>query len=337
MKRFLLLMVLCALLAAGFLATSFYRYYSPRSYLEQPLMIERGTPTPAILDQLHADGYAPHPAFMLAPLMLEKLRQAPSLKAGEYQFAPNLSPAEIIGIIRRGEVVVHKVTILEGWNVFQARDALMKEPLLTGDMPVMAEGSLFPDTMHFSRGESRAAVVARMQKTQREMLAELWPTRAENLPLKTPEEAMIMASIIEKETGVDGERAKVAGVFINRLRIGMPLQTDPSVVYGVELAQAGKPMGRQLLSGDLQRDTPHNTYTRQGLPPTPICNPGRAALVAALNPETTDALYFVATGTGGHAFATNLKDHNANVAAYRAVLRASARGAPAMDTKIKQP
>jgi len=329
-------MVLIALLLAGFLAASFYRYYSPRSYLEQPLMVELGTGTPGILKQLHADGYAPPPALMLAPLLLEKLRHAPSLKAGEYQFPPNLTPAEIIGIIRRGEVVVHKVTIPEGWNIFQVRAALANEPLLTGEVPPLSEGAIFPDTIHFKRGEPRAAVVARMQRTRDATLGELWAARDPTVPLTTPHDALILASIVEKETGVEDERARIAGVFINRLRIGMPLQTDPSVVYGIEVAQNGTPLGRALLSGDLQRDTPYNTYTRTGLPPTPICNPGRAALAAALHPEATNALYFVATGRGGHRFAATLKEHNANVAAYRAALKNPISAAPESQLGEKQ-
>jgi UPF0755 protein len=264
---------------------------------------------------------------MAPSLAVAKWRGAPTLKAGECAFSANISTAEILRMMRRGEVVVHRVTIPEGWNVFQVRDALMKEPLLAGELPPIAEGSIFPDTMRFSRGEARSALLARMQRARDTVLAELWKDRAENLPLKTPDEALILASIIEKETGQHDERAKVAGVFINRLRLGMALQTDPTVAYGLEVMRGGAPLGRPLMTDDLRRDTVYNTYMRAGLPPTPICNPGRASLLAALHPDATDALYFVATGSGGHVFSATLKEHEQHVAAYRALMRAAASDA----------
>ena len=332
MRFVIRMLALPALMLVAYLAVCFYVTHMPRGTAEKTIVIAPHTGTQQMIAQLHEAELSP-PLWLMAPsLATAKLRGAPTLKAGEYLFPPHTSTAEVMSMIRRGEVVVHQVTIPEGWNSFQVRDAFMKEPLLTGELPPIAEGSIFPDTMRFSRGEARSAVLARMQRARETMLADLWKDRAENLPLKTPEEALVLASIVEKETGVNDERAKVAGVFTNRLRMGMPLQTDPTVAYGVEVMRGGAPLGRALTTDDLQRDTPYNTYTRVGLPPTPICNPGRAALLAALHPESTDAIYFVATGTGGHVFSATLKEHEQHVAAYRAFMR----GAAAAESNKKQ-
>lgn len=324
MRMLLRLIKVGLLLGVLTLGYSFYEYHAPQALADpKTVVIAPRTGTRVILSQLNAEGLLPRPLVIL-PAMLVSAR-GKSLKAGEYEFAGGMTPAEIIAKIIRGEVVVHKVTIPEGWTSYQARAALMAEPLLTGELPAtIPEGSLMPDTVLFQRGEARANVVKRMQEAQTKMLTMLWASRAQDLPYTTPQEALIMASIVERETGVSDERAMVAGVFINRLRKGMLLQTDPSVIYGIEQQQGGKPMGRPLSRADLARDTPYNTYTRLGLPPTPICNPGRKSLEAALNPAATDALYFVATGTGGHRFAATLKEHEANVKGYREVRRAQA-------------
>lgn len=315
----LLAMLLMAFTAVG---VSVYQYKNTRTQAEVALVIAPKTGTRAMLVQLHEAGLVPHPMLTVIPMLMNA--DYKRLQAGEYLFAAGSTPAQVIEKIARGEVVVHKITIPEGWNNAQVRAALMAEPLLTGEVPAtIPEGSLLPDTMHFARGEARANVIARMQKAQTELMEKLWPARAEGLPIATPAEAIILASVIEKETGEIDERGLVAGVFVNRLRIGMMLQSDPTVVYGIEAAQAHAPMGRLLTRGDLQRDTMFNSYMRAGLPPTPICNPGRAALEAALHPQTTDAFYFVATGNGGHRFAATLKEHEANVAAYRAALKAA--------------
>lgn len=312
-----------ALLLMAFMAVgvSVYQYKNTRSRADISLIIAPKTGTRAMLAQLHAAGLVPHPMLTVIPLLMNANYKR--LQAGEYAFAAGITPAQVIEKIARGEVVVHKITIPEGWNVAQVRAALLAEPLLTGELPAtIEEGSLLPDTMHFARGETRAHVIERMQQAQADVMSKLWPARAEGLPISTPKEAVILASVIEKETGLGSERALVAGVFTNRLRMGMMLQSDPTVVYGIEAAQGHRPMGRPLTKGDLARDTAHNSYMRTGLPPTPICNPGRAALEAALHPQPTDALYFVATGTGGHRFAATLKEHEANVVAYRAALKA---------------
>lgn len=319
LRLFLFLMLL--VLGAG--AVSLYSYRTPLAYAgPKTVIVPAGSGVRATLAILHQEGVAPRAELLLLPLLVST--EYKKLKAGEYEFASGMSPAEILAKMIRGEVVVHKITIPEGWNSFQLRDAFVKEPLLTGDLPVIEEGSVLPDTMHFERGEAREKVVARMRAAQEKLLQQLWPARAQNLPFASPQEALILASIVEKETGVSDERAMVAGVFINRLRKGMMLQTDPSVAYGIEVQQNGALLGRALSRVDLAHDTAYNTYTRAGLPPTPICNPGKASIEAVLNPAATDALYFVATGSGGHHFAATLKEHNANVAAYRRALKEAA-------------
>jgi UPF0755 protein len=310
------------LLILGSTGYCFYAYHVPRSEAATILVIPPSTGVQAILEQLHTQGLAP--PFLVTALPVLFTNDYHALKAGEYAFEAGLSPAQIIEKIIRGAVVIHKVTIPEGWNGWQVREALMKEPLLEGELPrTIPEGSVLPDTIHFARGEKRSNVLARLQQQQDALMSALWAKRDPALPIASPREAIILASIVEKETGEIDERALVAGVFVNRLRLGMKLQSDPTVVYGIELARGGTPMGRELSRNDLQTDTAYNTYTREGLPPTPICNPGRKAIEAVFNPATTDALYFVATGTGGHRFAATLKEHEKNVVQYRAALRAA--------------
>ena len=313
-----------ALAALGFVAFSFAQYNASRDYIEpeKTVVIASGTGARAIVKQLHEVGVIPPPWLIALPMMLG--HDTTNLKAGEYAFTSGVSAHEVLQKIARGEVVVHKVTIPEGWNLRQIRQAFMNEPLLTDDFPAhVSEGSIFPETELFGRGESRADVVARLQKRMREALDDAWKNRANDLPFDTKEEALILASIVEKETGVKEERGRVAAVFVNRLRDGMLLQTDPTVVYGIE-QQLGREIGRPLFKGDLQRDQAWNTYTRTGLPPTPICSPGLESIKAALNPPRSDEYYFVARGDGGHYFAKSLREHNDNVVKYKAKLKALA-------------
>jgi len=212
----------------------------------------------------------------------------------------------------------YRAAVAEGVTSWQIVDALNGLDLLDQDVTdIPPEGSLAPDSYEFSPGDSVASLLTRMTERQTRVLAEAWENRAPDLPLESPEEALILASIVEKETGVSDERRQVASVFVNRLNDGMRLQTDPTVIYGITQGQGV--LGRGLRQSELRRETPWNTYVIPALPPTPIANPGRASIEAALNPDETDFIFFVADGTGGHAFATNLDDHNANVAVWRAI------------------
>jgi UPF0755 protein len=212
----------------------------------------------------------------------------------------------------------YRIALAEGVTSWQVLNALNNTDLLEGDVEAIpAEGSLAPDSYEFSPRASVASLVQRMTQAQSDILAQAWANRAEGLPLNSPEEALILASIVEKETGLAAERQQVASVFINRLNQRMKLQTDPTVIYGITKGEGI--LGRGLRQSELRRETPWNTYVIAGLPPTPIANPGRASIEAALNPDTTEYIFFVADGTGGHAFATNLADHNRNVAAWRAI------------------
>jgi UPF0755 protein len=243
------------------------------------------------------------------------------LKAGEYEFASREPIAQILADIRDGRIVRHQVTIAEGLTSEMVVELLAKEPLLTGVAPTPAEGVILPETYQFERGEDRAKVLRRMIDAQDKLLAVLWARRQPGLPYLTPTEAVTLASIVEKETGKADERPRVAAVFINRLRTGMRLQSDPTVIYGVS---QGRPLGRGLLASELADPNPYNTYAVAGLPPGPIANPGRAALAAVLDPPRTAELYFVADGTGGHAFATSLEQHAKNVERWRAIERKAA-------------
>lgn len=211
----------------------------------------------------------------------------------------------------------YRVALAEGVTSWQVVDGLKKIDLLEGDVAVPEEGSLAPDSYEFAKGDKRAQIIARMQDAQRVLIAAAWEGRAEGVPLGSPEELLILASIIEKETGVAHERRQVASVFSNRLKKGMKLQTDPTVIYGITKGEGV--LGRGLRQSELRRKTPWNTYVIAALPPTPIANPGRASLEAAANPDDTPYIFFVADGTGGHAFATTLAEHNANVAKWRKI------------------
>ena len=226
-------------------------------------------------------------------------------------------PAEYLAVAEDADLRF-RVTLAEGVTSWQVVDALKKAEFLQGAVEVVPlEGTLSPDSYEVERGSERGALVAEMAARQTADLAELWEARAEGLPYDTPEAALIMASIVEKETGVASERPQVASVFINRLAQGMRLQTDPTVIYGITKGEGV--LGRGLRQSELRRETPWNTYVIDGLPPTPIANPGRLSIEAALNPDKTEYLFFVADGTGGHAFATTLAEHNENVAKWRAI------------------
>jgi len=245
--------------------------------------------------------------------------KARDLKFGEYEIAPGASMEEIIALMATGGNVLYQVTVPEGMTVAMAVDRLMANEDLTGEITELPpEGSLLPETYNFEPGAERSAIIARMQAAMDEALDEAWAARDPDLPLKSKEELLILASIVEKETRPQ-EHGKVASVFVNRLRRGMKLQTDPTVIYGITAGKA--PLGRGLRRSELRAPTPYNTYVIPRLPPTPIANPGRQSLMAVAQPAETDYLFFVADGTGGHTFSTNLDDHNKAVARWREIER----------------
>ncbi|RMD47229.1 MAG: endolytic transglycosylase MltG [Alphaproteobacteria bacterium] len=245
------------------------------------------------------------------------------LKFGEYKIPAYASARDVLDIITSGRALSYTVTIPEGWTSWQVLTKL-QEIAQTGlitcnTTEVPPEGSLAPDTYAFARGDSCEQILRRMTEAQHRIITEEWALRDEDLPLKDTDEALTLASIIEKETGKPEERALIASVFVNRLRKGMPLQTDPTVIYGITRGKGV--LGRGLRRSELRRRTPWNTYLIKGLPPTPIANPGRAAIHAALHPARTNYLFFVADGTGGHVFAETIDEHNANVRKWRKIER----------------
>lgn len=260
------------------------------------------------------------------------------MKAGTYEFKKNVSMREVVDILVEGRTAAAKLTIPEGLTSYQIVERLKAAESLSGEITQMpAEGTLLPDTYVYTRGTSRQEMIDRMQAEHAKAIAIAWEKRAPNVPFQTVQQAVIMASIVEKETGKSDERERVAAVFVNRLRKNMRLQSDPTIIYGLSGGQG--PLGRPIMRSDIDQKTAYNTYHIDGLPPTPISNPGRAAIEATLNPAQTNDIYFVADGTGGHAFSETLKDHNAAVANWRKVEREAkaAKAAAAPATAASQP
>ncbi|MBM6574976.1 endolytic transglycosylase MltG [Microvirga sp. SRT01] len=241
-----------------------------------------------------------------------------SIKAGEYAIPAGASQSDILTLLEEGKVRQRLVAVPEGYPSVLVHDAVARADGLTGDVAVPREGSVLPDSYAYQRGDTRAAVVARMQKAMRDYLATAWAKRKPGIAVTTPEQAIILASIVEKETGKPAERRTVAAVYGNRLRIGMPLQADPTVIYPIT---KGRPLGRRIRVSELRAKNGYNTYASAGLPAGPIANPGRASIDAVLDPAPSRALYFVADGTGGHVFADTLPQHNANVQKWYAIRR----------------
>jgi UPF0755 protein len=323
-KSLLGLALLAALLGAGWLAWYAWRPMTP-AVLPTTLNVTPGTTLRGLAAMLQREGVTDHPfAFRLLGRLTGK---GGALKAGVYVLEQPVSPLALYGKLERGEVSQAAVQFIEGWNLREVRAALAAQPLLKRDSAALSEaelaqaigadlprleGLLFPDTYFYAPHASDLGVLRRAYRLQREKLLAAWETRAPDLPYRTPYEALIMASIVEKETGAAFERPMIAGVFVNRLRLGMRLQTDPTVIYGL-----GARFDGNLRKIDLQTDTPYNTYTRAGLPPTPIAMPSEAAIQAALNPARTDALYFVSRGDGTHVFSSTLDAHNRAVNRYQ--------------------
>jgi UPF0755 protein len=246
------------------------------------------------------------------------LNDGESLKAGEYEIKAHASMNDIMELLKSGKSILYSVSFPEGLSVRQMFNRMNEDGILEGDLPAVLppEGSLRPDTYKFSRGTKRAEIIEQMAAAQQKLVDQVWEKRDPSLQLKSKEELVALASIVEKETGVPDERAHVASVFLNRLGKGMRLQSDPTIIYGL-FGGDGKPADRPIYQSDLKKDTPYNTYVIKGLPPTPIANPGRDALEAVANPWKTQDLYFVADGSGGHVFAATLEEHNANVKRWR--------------------
>lgn len=332
MKRLLLVLVVVAALLAAAAGAAYLAFESAnRRFADAELpgagtgvavVIPRGTSFDGIVARLadagHTDASRHHWRWLAWRMDVDG-----RLKAGEYAIAPGTTPRELLARMARGEVVQHRFTIIEGWTFRDLRAALARDPVLVatvegrseadvmtliGAEGIPAEGRFLPDTYLFPRGTRDVDVLRRAHRALERALDRAWNARADGIPLASREELLVLASIVEKETGRVDERAEVAGVFTRRLRIGMRLQTDPTVIYGIGPAFDGN-----LTRAHLTTDTPWNTYTRGGLPPTPIAMPGVAALEAAANPRETEALYFVARGDGSHQFSATLAEHNAAV------------------------
>jgi UPF0755 protein len=241
------------------------------------------------------------------------------IQAGEFEIPKGMGGAAVLDLLQHGKPVLRLITVTEGMPSIIVQEKLGANPYLTGAVPVLAEGSLLPDSYGFERGESRSAVAGRMQIAMTKVVDKLWASRSTDCPLLTKDQAVTLASIVEKETAKPTERPVIAGVYCNRLRIGMPLQADPTIIYPVT---KGKPLGRRILKSERGQKNDYNTYRMTGLPIGPIANPGKASIEAVLHPAQTKALYFVADGTGGHVFAETLAEQNANVAKWFAIRRA---------------
>ena len=329
-RAFTRLLMVAVLLAGLTLAAGFWWLYSPMT-LNLPagsqvldLEIEPGTRPAQVAQAVVASG-AQTPVQLLQ-WWFRISGQARQIKAGSYEITPGMTPRKLLAMLVRGDQSLKSITLVEGWNFRQVREALQKAELLAQDSiglqaemimeklgrpGIHPEGRFFPDTYTYAKGSSDLAILKRAAKAMDKRLDAAWALRALDTPLTSPEQALTLASIVEKETGKPSDRGQIAGVFANRLRIGMLLQTDPTVIYGM-----GDQFDGNIRKRDLQTDTPYNTYTRAGLPPTPIAMPGKAALLAAVQPTATKALYFVARGDGSSQFSATLDEHNRAVNKY---------------------
>ena len=321
MRRRRLVGVLLALLAAaaaGFALRGWQDFNAPGPLGEdRRVVVPKGTGLGRLAELLAERGVLHRPLAFRVFVTVDGAQNR--LQAGEYEFPAGISGASVRDLLVAGRTVVRRLTVPEGLSTAAVLELVRSAGGLVGEPPDPGEGRLLPETYHYSYGDSRADLVARMQRGMDEALARLFRDRPAGSPLKSEADLLTLASIVEKETGVSGERARIAGVFVNRLKRGMRLQTDPTVIYA--LTGGRQALGRPLSRADLRVEHPYNTYRVHGLPPGPIANPGLAALEAAARPAATDALYFVADGAGGHLFARTLREHNRNVARYRRLSR----------------
>lgn len=283
----------------------------------QTITIEEGSGLGSVARKLEKAGAIPGTARTYY-VMARIFGSHDPIQAGEFEIPKGMGGAAILDLLQHGRPVQRLITVTEGMPSVIVEEKLAANPYLVGQAPEIAEGSVLPDSYGYQRGEARAALVVRMQKAMTKTVADLWPRRTTDCPVETPEQAVTLASIVEKETGKAAERPMIAGVYCNRLRIGMKLDADPTVIYPVT---KGKPLGRRILKSELNAQNGYNTYRMPGLPAGPIANPGKASIEAVLHPAQTKALYFVADGTGGHVFADTLAQHQANVAKWYALRR----------------
>lgn len=309
--------VICYLIAV--LGVIMY-FNSPNSYhkTDKRFVVDQGMTLREIVEKLHEEQIVKSPnTFLYIGQLIKGIN--PKVRYGEYFFEKNISYYKILHKLIRGNIAFRKITIAEGLSTHSALAIIEQSPGLIGKIPEgMKEGLLLPETYFYSYNDTKAGVIKRMQEAMIRNLDILWEQRDLSIPIKTKEQALVLASIVEKETGISAERGKVASVFVNRLRKGMKLQSDPTIIYSFTLGN--KSLERPIRMSDIQNNSSFNTYHIYGLPPTPICNPGLASIKAVLNPLQTDYLYFVASGKGDHIFASTLQEHNSNVARYRSLM-----------------
>ena len=312
-------LVAAALLVVAYGTHFLWGWYGPGPLAhEAPFIVSEGSGMVSVAQELEAEGVIASAGTFRARARL--LGHAGGLKAGEFMIPAHASGAQILAILQGTEGSLRRLfTVPEGMPSVMVYEKLLAQPMLTGKVTVPAEGSILPNSYDYQRGELRAAVVARMQKAMAQTLADLWAKRSPRTIAHTPQEAVILASIVEKETKLASERPMVAGLYSNRLRLGMKLQADPTIIYPIT---QGRPLGRRIRESEIHAVNDYNTYAMVGLPKAPITNPGRDSLAAVLNPADTHALYMVADGSGGHVFADTLQQHNANVAKWFAIRRA---------------
>jgi UPF0755 protein len=319
MRKLLVLALVLAVAAGGIFGWGYTAFTVPgpaaRSGEETVVQIESGMRLMAIAEALQTAG-----AIRRADVFVIGVRlsgKAHALKAGEFAIPSGAGMRDVMNILASGKSIEHKITVAEGLTAAMAYALVKADPALTGEAgAVPEEGSLLPETYLFQRGTARSEILARMRKAQKTLFDDLWGKRAKTLPFKTKAEALVLASIVEKETARPNERPHIAAVFLNRLKIGMPLQSDPTIIYGLT---KGYPLGRGIRKSEIEKTTPYNTYAIAALPPTPICNPGKEAIQAVLNPADSKDLYFVADGTGGHAFAATVEEQAKNVVKWRQI------------------
>lgn len=343
---------LLTLLAAVVSAFGAFQYF--KKWLNEPLelgqdgleyQLQRGGSLGQVAHTMARDQVLKHPQVLV---LYARLTGQGQVRAGDYRFEAGTTPARLVAILNTGDVVDYSVTLIEGWTFAQALEALSAAPRVEArlkgepleaqlamlDLPIEhPEGWFFPDTYHYSGGTTDIEILHRAYRKMRTRLDALWQGRGDGLPYESPYEALIMASIVERETGASWERQKIAGVFVRRLQQNMRLQTDPTVIYGMGTQYQGR-----IGYDDLRRDTPYNTYTRRGLPPTPIALPGEGALYASMHPEPGTELYFVAKGDGTHVFSSSLEEHNAAVQQYQLKRRSDYRSTltPGAGTGVTQ-